>query len=128
MQTTDKTPSSSGRGVRLFVDEPQERDFLTQAAFDTLYDDTQPWPEFTLNAIVNKNPVLDSTAYLEVGGHRYDMVRGYKIPSPFFDSLNEIRALISSSAGLGLAVAVSLYSFEIIELELTEEEKRIVGM
>jgi hypothetical protein len=116
MQTTDKT--ASGRGVRLFVDRsessgwgPHEEDFLGQAAFDRLYDSSRI---FTLNAIINTG-VLNSTAYLELGGNRYEMVRPYNIPFGFIeDGLTEIRVHISSSKGAGLIVSARLYEFEII--------------
>jgi hypothetical protein len=117
MQTTDKT--TSGRGVRLFVDRsessgwgPQEEDFLRQTAFDSLYDSSNP--TFTLNAIINTG-VLDSTAYLEFGGNRYEMVRPFNIPIGFIEAgLTEIRVRISSSKGNGLVVSARLYEFEII--------------
>jgi len=121
MQTTDKDAGS--RGVRMFVkgpnsSAPDEGDFVGQAAFGDLYSDVSHAPIFTLNFVVNKDASLDSTAYFEVVGHRYDMARPYTMPARFFESgLLDIRALISTSHGDGLGASARLYEFEIVELK-----------
>ena len=121
MQTTDN--DALGRGVRLFVtgpgsSQPEQGDFLDQAAFDDLYGVVTNQTVFSLNLIINKDPSVDSTAYLEVGGHRYNMKRPYRIPPRFFENgLFDIRALISTSNGEGLSASARLYDFEILELK-----------